>query len=56
MAVFSSSEIWLDGLGVFFYLIPKLVESFEGGFATDGSEVGVLEKSVLVINVVCHCG
>ena len=50
----SSSEILVDGLGVCFYLVPKLVESFEGGFATDGSEVGSLEKGVLVINFACH--
>ena len=32
------------------------MESFEGGFAMDGSEVESLEKGVLVINVDCHGG
>ena len=34
----------------------KQMESFEGGFAMDGSEVESLEKGVLVINVDCHGG
>ena len=54
--MFSSSDILLDGLGVCFYLVPNLVESFEGGFATDGSEVGSLEKGVLVSSVAWHGG
>ena len=32
----------------------ELVEHFEGGFATDGSEVGSLKEGVLVINIVRH--
>ena len=43
-----SSEVLVDRLGVCFYLVPKLVERFEGGFATDGSEVGSLEKVFFV--------
>ena len=50
----SSSKIGVDGLGICLDLVLKLVERFEGGFATDGSEVSSLEKGVLVINVARH--
>ena len=46
----------VDGLGVCFNLVSKLVERFEGGFATDGSEVGSLEEGDLVINISRHGG
>ena len=39
-----------------FYLVPELVGHFEVGFATDGGEVGSLEKGALVINVARHGG
>ena len=50
----SSSDILLDNLGVSFYLILKLVERFEGGFAADGSEVGSIKEGVLVVNIARH--
>ena len=52
----SSSDIGLERLGVCLDLVSKLVESFEGGFATDGSEARSLEKGVFVIDVACHGG
>ena len=39
---------------VFFYLVPKLVERSKGGIATDGSDVGSIEKGFLIINVTHH--
>ena len=50
----SSSNILVDSLGVGFNFVPKLVESFEGGFATDGSEFGSLKEGVFVINIAHH--
>ena len=50
----SSSNIGVDGLGIFLDLVFKLVERFKGGFSTDGSDVSFLEKGVLVINVARH--
>ena len=44
----SSSDIQVDGLGVCFNFVLKIVERFGGGFATDGREVGLLEQGVLV--------
>ena len=38
-------------LGVCFYFISKLVDLFEGGFATYGSEVVSLEEGVIVVNI-----
>ena len=32
------------------------MEHFEGGLATDGSEVILLENGVPVVNVACHGG
>ena len=52
----SSSDIGVDGLVVCLHLVSKLVEHFEGGFATDGSDISSLENGVLVINVACHGG
>ena len=54
MAVCSSYKLLVDGLGFCFHLIPKLVECFEGGFATGGSKVGSLEEVVFVINISYH--
>ena len=48
------SDISVDSLGVCFDLIPKLVERFESGFATDGSEIGSLKKGVFVANIARH--
>ena len=31
-----------------------LVQRFEGGFATDGSEIGSLEEGILVIYIARH--
>ena len=56
MSMCSSSEIVVYGLGICLDLVSKLVESFEGGFDTDGSEVISLEKVVLVINIARHGG
>ena len=56
MAIWSSSDIGVDGLGVFLYLISNLVERFKGSFAMDGSEVRLLEKGDLVINFSHHGG
>ena len=39
----SSSDILVYVIGVYFYLVPKLVECFGGGFYMDGSEVGSLK-------------
>ena len=50
----SSSEVGLYGLDVGFYSVSKLVERFEGGFATDGSEVASLEECVFVVNISRH--
>ena len=50
----SSSNILVDRPGVGFNLVLKLVERFESGFATDGSEVGSLEEGVLVIYITRH--
>ena len=50
----SSSNIGVDGLGIFLDLVLKLVERFKGGFSTDGSHVSLLEKGDLVMNVACH--
>ena len=50
----SSSDILVDGLGVCFYFISKLVEHFRGGLATDESEVGLLKDGVFVVYVSRH--
>ena len=50
----SSSDIGLERLGVCLDLVSKRVESFEGGFATDGSDVGLLEEGVIVVYIACH--
>ena len=52
----SYSNIGVDGLGFCNDLESKIVERFEGGFATDGSEFRSLEKGVLVINIAHHSG
>ena len=52
----SYSEIGVDRLGFFLDLVSKLVECFECGFSINGSEVGLLEKDVLLINVARHGG
>ena len=52
----SYSEIGVDGLGFCLDLVLKLVECFECGFSINGSEVSLLEKDVLVINVARHAG
>ena len=54
MAMCSSSDIGIDSLRVGFNLVLKLVERFEGGFATDGSEVISLKEGVFVINRSIH--
>ena len=50
----SSSEIGLYRLGVCLDLVSNIVEHFEGGFATDESEVSLLEEGVLEIYIACH--
>ena len=50
----SSSKIGVDGLGVCLDLVLKLVERFEGGFDTDGSDFILLEEGVLVMNSARH--
>ena len=52
----SSYEIGVDRLGICLDIISKLVDHFEGGFTTDGSEVSLLEEGVLVINKSRHGG
>ena len=52
----SSSDIGVDGIGVFLDLFSKFVERFEGGFTTNGSEVRSLKNGVLVINVARNGG
>ena len=54
MALCSSSDIEIDSLGVGLNLVSRLVERFEGGFATDGSEFSLLEDGVLVMNIYHH--
>ena len=54
MAMCSSSQIGVDGLRVGLGLVLNLVEHFEGGFATDWSEVCSLEDGVLVIDGAHH--
>ena len=39
------------GLDVFYYIIPKRSERFEGGLATYGSDVGSLKEGVFVIYI-----
>ena len=39
----SSSDIGLEELDFCLYLVSKLVEHFEDGFATDRGEVGLLK-------------
>ena len=56
MAMCSSSDIGTDSLCVGFNLVLKLVERFEGGLATDGSEAISLEEGVFVINRYIHIG
>ena len=41
---------------VCFYLVPKIVEHFENGITTDGSESGLLDKGVLGIRIDHHGG
>ena len=55
MAMFSSSEILVDGFCVCLDLVLKLIERIEGGFVMDLSEFGLLECSFLVIDRAC-CG
>ena len=52
----SSSKIGVDGFRVFLDLVLKLVDSFEGGFVMDWSEVGLIEYGVLVIDRTRHGG
>ena len=52
----SSSDIGVDRLGVFVDLVPKLVDRFEGGFATNGSEGSFLKEGVLIIHRARHDG
>ena len=47
----SSSDILVYVIGVYFYLVPKLVERFKGEFATDGSEIGSFEEGVIIIYI-----
>ena len=56
MAMSSPSDIVVDRFRVGLDFVLKLVESFEGCFATDWSEVGSLEEGVLVIDITCYCG
>ena len=52
----SSSEIGVDGLGIYLDIVSNLVERFEGSFDTDCSEVSSLEEGILVINRACPGG
>ena len=52
----SSSEIGVDRLGACLDLVSNIMERFEGGFSTYGSEVSLPERGVLVINVFRHGG
>ena len=54
MAMYSSSDNGVDRLSVGLNLVLKIVEHFEGGFATYGVEVRSLEEGVLVINIARH--
>ena len=56
VAMCSSSEILVDILGVCFYIYPKHVDRFKGGFVMDGSEVGSIKEGVLVIYIDRHVG
>ena len=56
MAMCSSSNIGINGIGVGLDFVSKLVESFKGGFAMDWSEFCSLEEGVLVIDSTCHGG
>ena len=55
MDVYSSSDIGVYSLFVGLNLVSELVERFEGGFATVGSEVESLKEVVLIIDRACHC-
>ena len=52
----STSKIIVDGLRVRLDIVSKLVEPFKGGFSNDGSDVCLLEKSVLVVDSAFHSG
>ena len=54
VAICSYSKIWVEGLGVCFNFISKLVDRLKGGFATNESEVGSLKEGVFVINIDRH--
>ena len=56
MDMYSSSDIGVGGLRVGINLVSNIVENFEGGFATDGSEVSSLKEGVLVIDRACNGG
>ena len=56
MARYSSSDIGEDDSRVYLDLVSKIVDNFEGGFATYWSEVGLLEYDVLVIDRTFHSG
>ena len=49
-----TSKIRVDGLRVRLDIVSKLVEPFKGGFSNDGSDVCLLEKSVLVVDSDFH--
>ena len=52
----STYKVEVNVFGVFLDLVLKLVERFEVGFATDGSEVSSLKEGVLVVNRSIHGG
>ena len=52
----SQYYIGVDGLGICLDNVLNLVDRFEGGFATGGSDVSLLEKGALVINSYRHYG
>ena len=56
MDMCSSSEIEVYGFRIGLDFVSKLVECFEGGFATDWSGVFLLEEGVLVIDSTQHAG
>ena len=56
MDISYSSESGVDGLDICLDIVSKLVERFEVGFTTDGSEVSSLEEGVLLINRARHGG
>ena len=56
MTMCSSSKIGVDGLRVGLDFVLKLVESFEGGLATDWSVFYLIKEDVLVIDITSHGG